>query len=320
MVRRHPIGAAARRGARRHPVRSLGAAAAGLAVVGGSMAIYGATGIGVAPAADTVLSCTDTWTGSAGTTDWNTAANWSAGVPDAPGVDACISGGATVVEQDATAAVGELTVAKGSTLAVSTAGAGATPSTGAGLAVSSGLDNDGTLTAGPSDAGTSTLTLDGPVTNTGAIDVLGAVSVGAGAVSSVTNAGTLAVGPGGVLSLGQSSTLTNAANGLLAFGIDGPPTSPSDAGRITNGALSLGGSVAPVFESGFTPPPGAEYVVADSAFSGTFATVRSGATADYSHPASLGLVGGARPRPRPSASRATSRRRRSVRTCSSRRP
>ena len=125
--------AARRRGARRHPVRSLGAAVAGLVVVAGSLAIYGATGIGVAPAADTVLSCTDTWTGSGGTTDWNTAANWSAGVPDATGVDACIPGGATVVDQDATAAVGELTVAKGSTLAVSTAGAGRPRSAGAGL-------------------------------------------------------------------------------------------------------------------------------------------------------------------------------------------
>ena len=96
-------------------------------VVAGSLAIYGATGIGVAPAADTVLGCTDTWTGGGGTTDWNTAANWSAGVPDATGVDACIPGGATVVDQDATAVVGELTVAKGSTLSVGTGGAGAAP-------------------------------------------------------------------------------------------------------------------------------------------------------------------------------------------------
>ena len=293
MVRRHPSARGARRGAHRHSFRNLGAAVAGLVVVAGSLAIYGATGTGVAPAADTVLGCTDTWTGGGGTTDWNTDANWSAGVPDAAGVDACIPGGATVVDQDATAVVGELTVAKGSTLSVGTGGTGDTRSAGAELSVSSGLENDGTLTAGPSSSGTATLTLDGPITNAGAFDVLGTVTVGGSAVSSLTNAGTLGVAPGGVLNLEQSSTLTNASTGLLAFGIDGPSTSPSAYGRILNGALSLDGSVAPVFESGFTPSPTAEYVVANSSFSGTFATVRKGATADYTHPGALGLVGGA---------------------------
>ena len=300
---RHPTPRGTRRGAHRHPVRSLGAAAAGLVVVAGGLAIYGATGIGVAPAADTVLSCTDTWTGGAGTTDWSTAGNWSAGVPDATGVDACIPGGATVVDQNATIVVGELTVAKGSSLTVGiggTAGAGTSGagsagagSAGATLSVSAGLDNDGSLTAGPSGPGTATLTLDGPVTNTGAFEVFGTVTVGHVAASSLTNAGTVGVAPGGVIDLEKASTLTNASNGLLAFGINGPPTSPSDYGRIVNGTLSLDGSAAPVFEGGFTPSPGAEYVVADGSFSGTFATVRDGATADYSHPDALGLVGGA---------------------------
>ena len=89
---------------------------AGLGIVAGGLIISGATGIGVAPAADTALSCTDTWTGGAGTTDWGTAGNWSTGVPDATGVDACIPAGATVVDQNATVTVGELTVAKGSSL------------------------------------------------------------------------------------------------------------------------------------------------------------------------------------------------------------
>jgi hypothetical protein len=48
-----------------------------------------------------------------------------------------------------------------------------------------------------------------------------------------------------------------------------------------------------VFERGFAPSSGAEYVVATGSFSGTFATVRDGATADYSHPGALGLAGGA---------------------------
>jgi hypothetical protein len=108
----------------------------------------------------------------------------------------------------------------------------------------------------------------------------------------VTNAGTVAIAPGGVIDLEKASTLTNASNGLLAFGIGGPPASAVDYGRILNGSLSIDGSVAPVFEGGFSPTPGAEYVVATGSFSGTFASVRNGATADYAHPGALGLVGG----------------------------
>jgi large repetitive protein len=290
---RHPTPRGTRRGAHRHRIRSLGAAAAGLVVVAGGLAIYGATGIGVAPAADTVLSCTDTWTGGAGTTDWSTAGNWSTGVPDAAGVDACIPGGATVVDQNATIVVGELTVAKGGSLTVGAGGSAEVGSAGATLSVSAGLDNDGTLTAGPSGPGTATISLDGPVTNTGAFEVFGTVTIGNAAASSLTNAGTVGVAPGGVIDLEKASTLTNSSNGLLAFGINGPPSSPSDYGRIVNGSLSLDGSAALVFEGGFAPSSGAEYVVANGSFGGTFATVRDGATADYSHPDALGLVGAA---------------------------
>ncbi len=109
----------------------------------------------------------------------------------------------------------------------------------------------------------------------------------------MTNAGIVGIAPGGVIDLEKASTLTNEPNGLLAFGIGGPPTSAPDYGRILNGSLSLDGSAAPVFEGGFTPSSGADYVVATGSFSGTFATVRNGATADYSHPDALGLVGGA---------------------------
>ncbi len=290
---RHPTLPGARRGAHRRAIRSLGAIVAGLGVVAGGLLISGVTGIGTAPAADTVLSCTDNWTGAAGTADWSTAGNWSAGVPDTAAVDACVPSGATVVEQNATIVVGELTVAKGSSLTVGTEDTTDAGSAGATLSVSSGLDNDGTLTAGPSGVGTATLTLDGPVTNTGAFEVFGTLTVGDAAASSVTNAGTVGIAPGGVIDLEQASTLTNESNGLLAFGIGGPPTSPSECGKILNGSLSLDGSVAPVFEGGFTPSSGAEYVVATGSFSGTFATVRDGATADYSHPDALGLVGGA---------------------------
>jgi hypothetical protein len=254
----------------------------------------GATGIGVAPAADTSLSCTDTWTGGAGTTDWGTGGNWSSGVvPDAPGVDACIPGAATVLDQNSSIIVGELTVAKGSSLTVATRVAPDAGYAGATLSVVSGLDNAGTLTAGPSAPSRTTLNVDVPVTNTGALEVFGTLTLGAAASSSLTNAGTLGIAPGAVIDLEKSSTLTNASNGLLAFGLAGPPTSASAYGRILHGSLSLDGSVAPVFEDGFVPSPGVEYVVATGSFTGTFANVRNDATADYSHPDALGLVGGA---------------------------
>jgi hypothetical protein len=240
-----------------------------------------------------VLSCTDTWTGGAGTTDWGTAGNWSTGVPDTTAVDVCIPGGATVIDQNATVTVGELTVAKGGSLTVDTAGTTTTGSTGATLSVSSGLDNKGTLTAGPSAPGKATLALDGPVTNTGTFQLFGTLDVGTVAASGLNNAGTFGIAPGGTIDLENASTFTNAPDGLLAFGIGGPPTSASDYGRILNGSLSLDGSVASVFEGGFTPSSRATYVVATGSFDGTFAAVRNDATVDYSHPNALGLVGGA---------------------------
>jgi hypothetical protein len=266
---------------------------AGFCVVAGALVVVGATGIGVAPAADSALSCSDIWTGGAGTTDWAAANNWSTGVvPDGNGVDACIPGGATVVDQNADVVLGELTIARGSSLTVGTAGGSEAGTSGATLSVSSGLDNDGTLTAGPSGPGTATLAFDGPVTNTGSFELFGTLTIGAVATSSLTNSGTVGIAPGGVIDLARGSQLTNASNGLLAFGIDGPPTSATDYGRIINGSVSLDGSAAPVFEGGFTPSSSGEYVVASSSFSGRFATVRNGATADYSHPDALGLVGG----------------------------
>jgi hypothetical protein len=291
---RHPTRPGPRCGFHRRAVRSLRPAAAGLCVVAGAFVISGASGIGVAPAADSALSCTNIWTGNAGSTDWGTASNWSAGVvPDSTGVDACIPGGTTVVDQSAPVVVGELTIAKGSSLTVGTGGPPDPGAGGATLSVTSGLDNEGTLTAEPSTVGVATVSLDGPVTNTGAFVVFGRVMIGAVTVSSLSNAGMVGIAPGGMIDLEKASSLTNASDGLLAFGIDGPPTSVSNYGRVLNGSLSLDGSVAPVFENGFVPPSGAEYVVAASSFTGTFATVRNGATADYSHPAALGLVGGA---------------------------
>jgi len=226
----------------------------------GSAAATGGTTPAAAPVA---LRCDDVWTGGAGATAWNSATNWSAGVPDSSS-SACITGGATVVVPDAAFSVGELNVSAGSTLDVGTGIGGGTP---ASLSVSSGLAVNGTLT------------------------VRGTVTGGNAAV--LTNDGTIAVAAGGVIDLGGAAMLTNEPDGLLAFGIDGAPGSTSDYGRITNGTLALGGSADPVFDDGFAPTPGEEYVVDDGTSTGAFTTVLHGATADYSHSDEVGLSGGA---------------------------
>ena len=275
----------------RRVARTLGAGVAGVLLVAGTITALGAGAAVGPPAASADLSCNDTWTGAAATTDWNTAANWSAGVPQSTSVHACITGDATVVVSGASFAIGALTVSAGSSLTIGGNGPGATA---ASLSVSSGLENDGTLTAGPSGAtGEAALTLDGPITNTGALMVDGTVTMGDTTSTGLVNDGSLAVAPGGLIDMGASSTLTNSPDGILVFGIDGPPSSTSDYGRVTNGTLSLAGSGDPVFDDGFTPAPGSEYFVDTGASSGTFTTVLHDATADYSHPGRLGLTGGA---------------------------
>jgi Big-like domain-containing protein len=268
----------------------LGAGVAAMALVAGTIGALDAAEIvvGTTPtAADS--SCQDTWTGAAGTTDWNTATNWSTGVPDSTSVHACITGHVTVLLGDASLSVGELTVSAGSSLTIGTGGTGATS---ASLHVSSGAENDGTLTV-PSGNADSGLTLDGPVTNTGTLTVAGTVTVGATVATTLTNDGTVGVAPGGLLTMGASSTITNESDGLLAFGVDGPPTSTPDYGRIADGMLSLAGSADLVFDNGFTPAPGSDYVVDTGASTGAFTTVLHNAAADYSHTGEVGLTGGA---------------------------
>ncbi len=243
----------------------LGAGFAVLVLVAGALTGLGsaaATGGATPAAAPVALRCDDVWTGGGGTAQWDNAANWSTGVPD-DGSSACIPGGETVVVPDAPFTVGELTVSAGGTLRVGT-GSG-NGGARASLSVSSGLAVDGTLT------------------------VLGTVDGGNAAV--LTNDGTIAMAPGGLIDLGAAATLTNEHDGLLVFGIDGAPGSTSDYGRITNGTLSLGGGADPVFDDGFAPSSGEEYVVDHGTSTGAFTTVLHGATADYSHTDEVGLSG-----------------------------
>ncbi len=299
--------------------RRLGVAVAALVVAAGTTTVFDASSFvsGTAPPTE-ALQCTDTWTGMGGTGEWGTAANWSAGVPSGSGIDACISGNADVVLAGGSALVAQLSVSAGASLTIEprpTAGAhpsaggptttttttgatGASPTSSPSdaapaLTVSSGVQNAGSLTVTAGQiAGGLDLAVAGPMLNTGTLTVNGTVSLGGTASTTLLNDGTIGIAPGGRIAMDGSSTMTNEADGLLAFGIDGAPTAPAAVGRITGGALSLGGSVDPVFEQGFVPPPGSEYVVDNGPFSGTFASVQQGATADYAHAGELGLIGG----------------------------
>ncbi len=300
----------------RRSARRFGVVAAGLLIVAGTTTLFDASSFGSGSAPPTeALSCNDTWTGGSTSADWDSAANWTTGVPSGTNVDVCISGDANVLLSDSSFAIGELTVSAGSSLTIGsphTTGSAATgsatgttttttttASTGtgtgtAGLTVSSGLQNDGSLTVAPSGTtGDPTLTLDGPAMNTGTLTVNGAVNIGSAVSTSVTNEGAIGVAPGGLINVGGSSSVTNEPDGLLAFGIDGPPSSVTAYGRITNGTLSLAGSADPVFEDNFTPSPGAEYFVDTGTSTGAFTSVLHNATADYSHAGEVGLTGGA---------------------------
>ena len=61
------------------------------------------------------LGCNDTWSGGA-VGDWNSAANWTAGVPNSTAAEVCISGNAHVLLSAASFSIGKLTVSAGSTL------------------------------------------------------------------------------------------------------------------------------------------------------------------------------------------------------------
>ncbi len=293
----------------RQVARRVGAVVAGLVVVAATTTVFDASSfvLGSAPPTE-ALSCNDSWTGGGPSDDWGSAANWTTGVPNGNGVDACINGNANVALSDASYSVGELTVSAGSSLTLgtptttagATTGGGpatATPSdaesTSPSLTVSSGLQNDGAVTVAA--MGTSdhpVLILNGQITNTGTLTVDGTVGIGSSSTS-VRNDGTIGVAPGGHINVDGTSTVTNEPDGLLAFGINGPPSATASFGQITNGTLVLGGTVDPVFENGVTPPTGAEYFVRTGPSTGTFATVLHGATADYSHADEVGLVGGA---------------------------
>ena len=223
-------------------VSTLGGGIASLVVVAGTITAFGAAVVSVdsTPAA-AALSCNDNWTGgdTGNPTAWNDSLNWSAGIPNSGSVDACIGGGATVVVPNATFSVGELTVSSGSTLTVGTSGG----TTVASLSVGSGLENDGSLTAGPSGAGFAGLTLNGPITNTGALTADGVVTVGNSNATTITNQGTWTLGTAATMVVGGSSSFTQSGSGaqLTDLDVTGDTATANNNSFADNGSFIVDG-------------------------------------------------------------------------------
>ena len=185
---------------------------ASLALVAGAVTGFGAVGLvalATAPAA-AAPTCSVTWTGDAGTTDWNTANNWSpVGVPS--GTDVCVTANATVVDSNVSPSEDSLDVALGATLTIGTS----TGTNGLSLTVNGPTTVEGSLVLGPSGTSFTNMTVEGTgpgldISSAGSVTEDGTMTMGAnGTVPTVTNDGILTAGTSGALVFDGSSSLTN---------------------------------------------------------------------------------------------------------------
>jgi hypothetical protein len=132
---------------------------------------------------------------------------------------------------------------------------------------------------------------------------LGTLSVVGGALeqdqtTTTMNDGLVTVGPGATYSLIEAASFTNASDGTVSPVI----ASASSLGtfQVGNpccqgpGTFAAGGTLAPVLAGGFLPTANQEFqIFTGGTMKGTFATIGSGFTADYSHPTYVGVVYGA---------------------------
>jgi len=147
------------------------------------------------------------------------------------------------------------------------------------------LDNNGTFVSQVEDTNWSN-TLQANIVNgaSGNIDLNSGTMTSNGGLT--TNNGVATVAPGALWSLNEAGTLTNAgqlvpeiasANSYGAFQVTGPCCSGP-------GTITAGGTIAPKLVNGFTPAVGEEFPIValdGGSFTGTFATIGSGFTADY---------------------------------------
>jgi surface antigen len=190
------------------------------------------------------------------------------------------------------------------------------------------LVNDGTVVfeGNPPSAGQPSTLYGGGLTNNGALDfdvtspsdvselnstnvtntATGTVDVGGGTLISTSNgttanSGTMTVAPGALWTLNENAELVNTAAGTIVPEIASATsvgtfqvTSPCCNGP---GSITAAGTLAPELVGGFTPTANEEFQVFlldGGAFTGTFSTVGSDFTADYSQegssPAYVGVV------------------------------
>ena len=221
---------------------------ASLALVAGVVTSFGAVGVialATAPPAS-ALTCSASWTGGAGTTDWNTATNWSpAAVPT--GTNVCITADATVVDSNVSPSESGLDVAQGATLTIGTSGG----SNGLNLTVNGPTTVEGSLVLGVSGTSFATMNVDGTgltISSTGSAAEDGSMTMGSnGSSPSVTNDGSLTVGTSGGLGFDGNSSLTNGGT------LTDNDTTADSIGLSAGGFTVTGGTIcgtAPSLNSG----------------------------------------------------------------------
>jgi collagen type VII alpha len=141
--------------------------------------------------------------------------------------------------------------------------------------------------------------LDASVTNShsGTVTVAGVVGQSEGVNGiTFTNDGTVTLAPTTLWNMYGGATFTDEADGTLVPQI----ASASSFGTISvGGTMTAAGTIAPALTGGYTPPSGQEFDVLvtgngsfHGTYTGTFATVGSGFTVDYTNaPANPGYVG-----------------------------
>src|SRR5580658_7788302 len=159
---------------------------------------------------------TDTWNGA--TTNWDTASDWSAGVPVSTSAVVINSGQPEITSTTTAISVASISIA-GGLLSIQDPGATQSVSGNVTVSGSGGLSLDGNNIGG---AGGSSMTIGGTLTNTSTNG--NAISIGNG---NITSADTVTVnGSGGLTSTGQidiegsatAQATLNIANAAAGFG------------------------------------------------------------------------------------------------------
>jgi len=203
--------------------RNARGALTGLAVVG----LLVAAAFLVVTALATAQGCSDSWTGGAGSTTWDSGANWSTGKAPTSTDSVCITLGGTynVVAGNETIDVASLTVG--------------------------GAGSDPTLMMGSSSAeGTLSAAVSGPVViaSTGTLSIAAPGSNYASfTAGSVTNAGTFSVLDDATLTLAAGSTFDNAggtiSTGSGTFMVSTPSNGTATVKLESGGVLDNAGSM-----------------------------------------------------------------------------